>query len=137
MRPHYRLSLPFALLILHMLAACASNPLRTAQSAEQTGDAWYGIYVIAKEQGAELLKQTALPDSAKRPLAEAMVKSAGPAQTLQDTVVAYSRDPSASAEQKISAALVAAQPLINDLVAALVRAKPDAAPLARQLEDLK
>lgn len=124
------------ILLLLLASACAHNPFKTAQTLEQTGDAWYGVYVIAKERSAALLKEPAIPDAAKRPLAEAMLKSSQPAQTLQDTVSAYSSDPNATNQQKLNAALVAAQPLINDLVAALVKAKPSEAPLAKQLEDL-
>lgn len=133
MKRSYSIALPLILLI----SACTVNPVKTAQTLEQKGDSWYGVYVIAKEQGAELLKDASVPDEVKRPVAEAMVKSSEPAQTLQDTVLAYSQDPTATAEQRISAALQAAQPLINDLVAALVKAKPSAQPLADQLGELK
>lgn len=123
-----------ALLLLSTLAGCAHNPLRTAQTVEQTGDAIYGIYVSAKVQAAELLKDPAIPDTAKRPLAEAMVASADPAATLQDTVSALGNGTTAA---QVQAAIAAAQPLINDLVAALVKVKPDAQPLADQLGELK
>ncbi len=131
------------LLILSILAtlavstACTTNPVRTAQTAEQKGDAIYGIYTIVKEQGAAVLKDEAVPEGVKRPLAEAMVASATPGHALQDAVSAYSADPTASNAQKISAALTAAQPAINLLVAALVKVKPEAQPLATQLEALQ
>jgi hypothetical protein len=127
-----RLSLLSCLLLI--LTACAHNPVRTAQTPEQKGDALYGIYVIAKEQGAALLQDATIPDDAKRPLAEAMVKSAKPAGNLQDAVAAFGTGGTAA---QIQAAIVAAQPLINDLVAALVKVKPAAAPLADQLKELK
>lgn len=127
-------ALPLLLTILSLLAGCPANPLRTAQTAEQHGDALYGIYVIASEQGAELLKDAAIPDTAKRPLAQAMVASKAPADTLQDTVKALGNG---STVEQVQAAIRAAQPLINDLVAALVKVKPDAQPLADQLGELK
>lgn len=133
----HRLSLLPALLLLSVLAGCQTNPFRTAQTAEQKGDAVYGVYVIAKEQGAELLKDATIPDAAKRPLAEAMVASAEPAGQLQDAVTAYSAVASADNAQKITAALAAAQPLINRLVTALVKVKPAAQPLLDQLEEVK
>lgn len=134
MKTHRLYVLPLLLMMLCALAGCQTNPLRTAQTPEQYGDALYGIYVIAKEQSAELLKDASIPDDSKRPLAEAMVASKKPVDTLQDTVNAYGNG--ATAEQ-VQAAIRAAQPLINDLVAALVKVKPDAQPLADQLEELK
>jgi hypothetical protein len=132
MVPHRLYALPFLLILL---SACQTNPLRTAQTPEQHGDALYGIYVIANEQGAQLLKDATIPDDLKRPLAEFMVKSEKPATTLQDTVIAFGKG-TGTAEQ-VQAAIAAAQPLINDLVGALVRVKPDAQPLADQLGELQ
>lgn len=132
--PSQLCALSFLLLILSMLAACQTNPLRTAQTPEQYGDALYGIYVIANEQSAELLKDATIPDAAKRPLAEAMVASEASADALQDTVAALG---SGATVEQVQAAIRTAQPLINDLVAALVKVKPDAQPLADQLGELK
>jgi hypothetical protein len=77
--------------LLLVLAACQSNPFTTAQNVEQEGDALYGSYVIAKEQGATILQNAAIPDTAKRPLAEAMVASKEPADALQDSLIEYSK----------------------------------------------
>jgi hypothetical protein len=130
-RPQFSLLLPLLLL----LTSCATNPFSTAQTVEQKGDALYGVYVIAKEQGAKILQDAAVPDAAKRPLAEAMVASAGPASNLQDMVAAFGSGN--GSEAQIQAAITAAQPLINQLVAALIKVKPDQAPLAKQLEQVK
>lgn len=135
MRPSHRLYVLPALLLLSMLAGCQTNPFRTAQTIEQKGDAIHGVYVIAKEQGAILLNDATLTDEAKRPLAELMVKSKKPADTLQDTVIALGNGTGTAAQ--VQAAIAAAQPLINQLVAALVKVKPDAQPLADQLGELK
>jgi hypothetical protein len=124
--------LPF---LLMLLSACQNNPLRTAQTPEQYGDALYGIYVIANEQSAQLLKDATIPDDVKRPLAEFMVKSEKPATTLQNTVIAFGNG--TGTVEQVQAAIAAAQPLINQLVAALVRVKPDAQPLADQLGELQ
>lgn len=129
-----QLSSPLLPLLLLALSACPSNPVRTAQTVEQKGDAYYGVYTIAKEQCAKLLQDPAVPDAAKRPIAEAMVASDKPANHLQDVVATLGNG---STEEQVSAAIVAAQPLINDLVAALVKAKPGAQALANQLEALK
>jgi hypothetical protein len=114
--------------LLILLAACSSNPFKTAQSVEQKGDALYGSYVIAKEQGATLLNNPSIADSAKRPLAEAMVSSKEPADALQDSLIEYSKvktqiaagttpeERLAIVEREVSGWIATATPLINKLV---------------------
>lgn len=76
--------------LLLILAACQTNPFATAQTVEQKGDALYGSYVIAKEQGAALLQNAGISDQVKRPLAEAMVASKPLADSGQDLLTQYS-----------------------------------------------
>jgi hypothetical protein len=115
--------------LLLLLAACNSNPFATAQSVEQKGDALYGSYVIAKEQGAVILKNASVSDEAKRPLAQAMVDSKEPADSLQDSLIEYSAVKAQIAqgttpegklsivEREISGWIVKAKPLIDKLIA--------------------
>lgn len=126
--PRLRSQVYLLSLLVLLSSACASNPQRTAKTLEQHGDAAYGQYVIAKEQGAKLLKDPTIQDSAKRPLAEAMVASKEPADKLQDALIEYStvkaqvaagkttEDRLLIAQQNIDSWLAHAQPLINDLV---------------------
>lgn len=114
--------------LLLLLAACTANPFKTAQTVEQKGDALYGSYVIAKEQGAEILKNTGIADEAKRPLAEAMVASKAPADSLQDSLIQYSKVKGEIAqgstsqekltivEREINRWILEATPLINKLI---------------------
>jgi hypothetical protein len=124
-----RFSLPFIIPLLLVLAACTSNPFQTAQKPEQEADALYGSYVIAKERGADLLREPSIPDTAKRPLARAMVASKDPADGLQDALNDYDtikaqlaagvthEEKLRIAEQNIDEWIARARPLINDLVA--------------------
>lgn len=122
----------YPLVLLLVLAACTVNPFRTAQTAEQKGDALYGQYVIAKEQGALLLENTTISDGQKLRLAQAMVASKDVADSLQDALIQYStikgqlesgdgdaRTRLAIAEQNIGAWIVQSQPIIDELVAAV------------------
>jgi hypothetical protein len=123
-----KLKLSILPLLLILLAGCNSNPIRTAQSVEQKGDALYGSYVIAKEQGAAILKDASIPDDPKRPLAEAMVASKEPADALQDSLIEYStvkaqiaqgttaQERLAIVEQNINGWIVKAAPVINKLI---------------------
>lgn len=120
-------SIPLIPLLL-ILAACQNNPFKTAQTTEQRGDALYGSYVIAKEQGATLLGNPTITDTAKRPLAEAMVASKEPADALQDSLIEYSTVKAQIAqgttpqerlqivESNIDGWIVKAKPLIDKLV---------------------
>jgi hypothetical protein len=114
--------------MLLMLSACATNP---ARNAEQQGDRAYGQYVIAKEQGAKLLENPAIPDSAKKPLAEAMVASKGPADKLQELLIQYSQvsaqvaagetsaERLAIVERELGTWLATSKPVIDDLIKAV------------------
>lgn len=101
--------LPFLLLLTVALAGCPSNPIRTAETLEQKGDALYGQYVILKEQGAALLQDASVPDSVKRPVAVAMTESKPIANELQDALIQYS---------KIKAQLAAGQTTEDQLLIA-------------------
>lgn len=117
--------------LLLILAACTSNPFKTAETGEQNSDALYGSYVIAKEQGATLLGNTSIPDSAKRPLAELMVSSKPGADSLQDALIEYSTvraqlAAGTTSEEKLLIAqrnvdewTAKASPLINQLIEAV------------------
>lgn len=121
----------FPLLLLFALSGCAVNPFHTAQTVEQKGDAAYGQYVIAKEQGAALLNDPNIPEGAKRRLAQAMVASKEVADSLQDALIEYSlikgelssgtssQERLVIAQENISRWLAQAQPVINELVAAV------------------
>lgn len=114
--------------LLLCIAACTSNPFKTAQTVEQRGDALYGSYVIAKEQGATLLGNPSIADAPKRILAEAMVESKAPADALQDSLIQYSTVKAQIAagttpeerlqivEKEIDGWIVKAKPLIEKLV---------------------
>lgn len=114
--------------LILLLAACQHNPFKTAQTVEQRGDALYGSYVIAKEQGATLLGNPSITDTAKRPLAEAMVASKEPADALQDSLIQYSTVKAQIAagttpqerlkivESGVDGWIAKATPLINKLV---------------------
>lgn len=131
MRPQ-RLLLPLPLILL-LLAACTSNPFKTAETPEQTADAVYGSYTIAVEQGAELLKDPAIADDKKRPVAEAMVAAKEPANSFQDALVQYStvraqlaagttsQERLVIAQQNVDRWLAEAKPLIDKLIAAVGR----------------
>jgi hypothetical protein len=117
--------------LLLVLAACVNNPLTTAQTNEQKGDALYGTYVIHKEQGAVILQNPQIADEAKRPLAQAMVDSKPVADGLQDTLIEYSavkaqidqgttpQERLEIVDQHIGEWIDKATPLINKLVAAV------------------
>lgn len=121
-------ALPLLLLLLLTAAGCPLNPVHTAQTVEQKADAIYGEYVIAKEQGAALLNDATIPDTAKRPLAEAMVSSKATADSLHDALGEYSKvksqlaagttsnDKLVIAEQNLSTWLAESQPLIQKLI---------------------
>jgi hypothetical protein len=128
-----RLSLPLPLLLL-ILAACTSNPFKTAETPEQTADALYGSYTIAAEQGAQLLQDATIADNLKRPVAEAIVAAKGPANSFQDALIQYStvraqlaagattQDKLVIAQQNVDRWLLEAKPLIDKLIAAVGRA---------------
>jgi hypothetical protein len=117
--------------LLLLLAACSSNPFQTAQTVEQKGDALYGSYVIAKEQGATILQNATIPDEAKRPVAQAMVDSKPAADALQDSLTQYaaveaqvkqgttSQERLAIVEQNIGEWIAKATPLITKLIEAV------------------
>lgn len=126
-----RLSIPLIVPLLLILAACTSNPFKTAETGEQKSDALYGSYVIAKEQGATLLGNPSITDSAKRPLAELMVASKPVADSLQNALIEYStvRSQLAAgttseerlliAQQNVDEWTAKASPLINQLIEAV------------------
>jgi long-subunit fatty acid transport protein len=117
------------------LAACAANPHKTAQTIEQQGDAAYGELVIAKEQGAKILQDASVSDTVKRPIAQLIVKAKPITDNLQASLVLYSRVKAdvasgASTEEKLAVVnrdlagwIAQAQPLINELVAAVAGAR--------------
>jgi hypothetical protein len=127
-----RLLLPLPLLLL--LAACPSNPLKTAETPEQKADAVYGSYAIAVEQGAKLLQDATISDEVKRPIAEAMVAAKEPANSFQDALIQYStiraqlaagetsQERLVIAQQNVHRWLLEAKPLIDKLIAAVGRA---------------
>ena len=114
--------------LLVLLAACSNNPFKTAQTIEQKGDALYGSYVIAKEQGAGILQNVTISDEAKRPVAQAMVDSKPAGDALQDSLIEYSavkaqvqqgttpQERLVIVEQNINEWIVKATPLINRLI---------------------
>jgi hypothetical protein len=117
------------------LAACSVNPHKTAQTVEQQGDAAYGEFVIAKEQGAKILQDASVSDVVKRPIAQAIVKAKPVTDSLQDTIILYDKVKAdvaagASTEEKLAIVnrdlagwIAQAQPLINDLVKAVAGAR--------------
>jgi hypothetical protein len=126
---HRHLKPSYALIaMLLILSACATNP---ARNAEQQGDRAYGQYVIAKEQGAKLLENPVIPDNAKKPLAEAMVASKGPADRLQELLIQYSQvraqvaagetsaERLAIVERELGTWLATSKPVIDDLIKAV------------------
>jgi hypothetical protein len=114
--------------LLVLLAACSSNPFKTAQTVEQKGDALYGSYVIAKEQGAAILQNAAITDEVKRPVATAMVESKPVGDALQGALIEYAvvksevdrgatpQERLAIVEQNIATWIAKATPLINKLI---------------------
>jgi hypothetical protein len=114
--------------LLLILAACGSNPFKTAQTVEQQGDALYGSYVIAKDQGASILKNPAVADDVKRPVAQAMVDSKPVGDSLQDALTAYSQvsvevkqgttpqERLEIVEQNVADWIARATPIINKLI---------------------
>jgi hypothetical protein len=129
-----RLSM-FLPIVALALVACTANPLKTAQSVEQRGDATYGALVIAKEQGAKILQDATVSDAVKRPIAQLIVKSKPVTDNLQASIVLYARVKAdvasgASTEDKLAVVnrelagwIAQAQPLINELVAAVSGAR--------------
>lgn len=127
--------LMFLPIVALALAACTANPLKTAQSVEQRGDATYGALVIAKEQGAKILQDATVSDAVKRPIAQLIVKSKPVTDNLQASIVLYARVKAdvasgASTEDKLAVVnrelagwIAQAQPLINDLVKAVGEAR--------------
>lgn len=119
------------LTVLMATTGCTTNPFKTAQTIEQKGDALYGSYVIATEQGAELLKDATLSDAVKRPIAQAIVDSKAPADSLQDALIKYANakaliDAGQTPEEKLQIIevdigmwIAEATPLINKLIAAV------------------
>jgi hypothetical protein len=117
--------------LLLILAACAANPFQTAQTVEQKGDALYGSYVIAKEQGAAILQTASVTDEVKRPVAQAMVDSKPVGDALQDSLIQYAsvkaqvdqgttpQDRLVIVEQNVSDWITKATPLINRLIDAV------------------
>lgn len=114
--------------LLLLLAACQTNPFSTAQTVEQRGDALYGSYVIAKEQGALILQNAGISDEAKRPLAELMVASKPVGDAGQAVLIEYStvkgevergvtpQEKLTIVEQNIAAWIERATPLITKLI---------------------
>jgi hypothetical protein len=114
--------------LLLLLAACSTNPFKTAQTVEQKSDALYGSYVIAKEQGVTILQNESIPDEAKRPLAQVMVDSKALADELQNSLIHYStvkaqiaqgstsQERLAIVERELNGWIVKATPVINKLI---------------------
>jgi hypothetical protein len=133
MKPIHRYSLVPLLLLLAAWGGCTSNPFKTAETAEQTADALYGTYAIAQVQGERILKDAAISDEVKRPIAEAMVAAQGPANSFQDALIQYSavsaqlaagtttQDKLVIAQQNVDHWLAEAKPLIDQLIAAVGR----------------
>lgn len=117
--------------LLLLLAACQVNPFKTAETVEQKADALYGSYVIAKEQGADLLMNQAIADEIKRPLAEAMVASKPLGDSGQNLLIQYSvikeqvrqgqtsADRLATVEREIGGWIASATPVIQNLINAV------------------
>jgi hypothetical protein len=122
-------------LSLLLLAACSTNPFTTAQTVEQKGDALYGSYVIAKEQGAAILQNAGIDDQVKRPLAEAMVATKPLGDSGQDLLIQYSviKDQVAQGqtpperlaivEREIAGWITNATPVIQNLINAVAGAR--------------
>lgn len=122
-------------MLVLVLAACAANPHKTAQTGEQQGDAVYGELVIAKEQGVKILQDASVSNDVKRPIAQLIVKAKPVTDGLQDTLVLYSKVKAdvasgASTEDKLAIVnrdlagwIAQAQPLINELVSAVSGAR--------------
>lgn len=114
--------------MLILVSACASNP---ARNVEQQSDRAYGQYVIAKEQGAKILENQGIADTAKRPIAKAMVASKDVGDKGHDVLIQYSEikaqvaagttsaERLAIVERELSTWLASAQPLIDALVKAV------------------
>ena len=114
--------------ILLALAACATNPLSTAQTVEQKADAIYAQYVIAKEQAATVISDPTVSDAVKVPIAQAAVASKPAADSLESALETYAQAESALAagtttSDKLTIAATnlqqwvdTATPLINTLV---------------------
>lgn len=125
----------FLPMMVLVLAACAANPHKTAQTIEQQGDATYGELVIAKEQGAKILQDASVSDTVKRPIAQLIVKAKPITDNLQASLVLYSRvkadvasgagteDKLAIVNRDLAGWIAQAQPLINDLVSAVAGAR--------------
>jgi hypothetical protein len=125
-----RLSLPLPLLLL-MLAACTTNPFKTAETPEQNADALYGSYAIWAEQGAEFLKDPTVADEVKRPVAEAIVAAQGPTNSFQDALIQLSKvkaelaagttsqEKLLIAQQNVDRWFLEAKPLIDKLISAV------------------
>lgn len=120
--------------ILGLLSACAVNPYKTAQTAEQKADALYGSFVIAQGQVVGIMRNPATPPSARNALADADLLAKPAADSLHRAAIDFAGvkaafvaaqqsagDASASPEDKekakaASAALVTATQRLNDAV---------------------
>lgn len=124
-----------AIFALVLLSGCQVNPHKTAQTAEQHGDAVYGELTILKEQGARVLEDASVADAVKRPIAQAIVDAKPITDGLQDALILYaqvktdvaggasSADRLAIVDRQLASWIAQAQPIINKLVAALAGAR--------------
>lgn len=62
-------------LTVFFLQGCAVNPVQQAETLEQKAYATYGTFVIFQERGAALVKDPAVPESAKRAISQAAVEA--------------------------------------------------------------
>jgi hypothetical protein len=121
--------------VVGSMTGCAVNPNKTAQTAEQQGDAVYGEVTILTEQGAAILQDASVADSLKRPIAQAIVDAKPIKDSLQDSLILYSQvkaqvaagtntqERLAVVDRELAGWIAQAQPLINKLAAAIAGAR--------------
>lgn len=133
--PRTFFALFYAIFLLNALAVltvgCANNPIATAQTLEQKGDAVYGTYSATAKQANELMADPAVSDEVKRRVATAVVAAKEPSDQLYNALVVYRQVAGdlaggASSTEKLGIAaadlqkwLNTAQPLVNALVKAV------------------
>jgi hypothetical protein len=71
------------------VAACAANPIKTAQGSSQEAFAVYGEFVIYEELGAALMSEPSVPDSVKQRIKEADAKAKPIVDSLRKAAAEY------------------------------------------------
>jgi hypothetical protein len=79
--------LAIAVPVVLILPGCGSNPVQQAETTEQKAYALYGTYVIFQEKAAELVQDTATPDSVKQALRDADKAAYPVAESLVEAVI--------------------------------------------------